>query len=364
MKKKNTKKILSCFLTASLLVASTVTSLANATENYEPINIVVDTSITLLEDSQEELFQTQFIPFTGTVKEINDYAAIEDSKMVFVEDEEGGIANFIISKDTYIVDDEEIELGDTITGYFDANALMIMIYPPQYDIKVAHIENQEQNVKFDRFNKDLVSSDNSLKLNIFEDTEIISQDGEAYEGEIADKNLVVIYGVSTRSIPAQTTPSKIVVIEDLNIDSENTETEEELEIEDNVEKEEYVLEEIKAIGEKEIVVNNDVINAPSAYINDQDTVMLPIRAIAEALGYDVKWDNTTKSVMIGNGISLTIGVDNYNYMRTAPIQLGTSPEIIDGRTFVPASFFKEVMRVNDVKITGLSIVISNIELLD
>lgn len=339
MKKKNTKKILSCFLTASLLAATTVTSLANVTEECIPINAIVDKDITSLENPEDTLFQNQFLSFTGAVKEINDYTAIEGSKIVFVESEEGGIANLIISKDTYIVGNEEIAIGDTVTGYYDANAPMIMIYPPQYNIEVVNIENQDQNVKFDKFDENLISSDNSLKLNVYEDTEIISQDGKAYEGEITDKNLVVIYGVSTRSIPAQTTPFKIIVIEDSNVDSEEIETEDYIEIG------EEISEENKVIAKKEIIAN-----APLAYTNDEDTVMLPLRAIAETLGYDVKWDNATKSVIIGKGISLTIGVDNYNYMKTAPIQLGTSPEIVGGRTFVPESFFKEVMRINDVNI--------------
>ncbi len=352
MNTKNTKKLLSCILTVSLLTLPSVSSLANAIEKYEPTNILVDTIPTSSEDSQDMLLQTYFMSFTGTVKDINDFKAIEGSKIVFVENEEGNIANLIISNDTYIVDNEEIALGNVITGYYDANAPMIMIYPPQYNIKVANIDNNEQNVKFDRFDKDLVSSDKSLKLNISKDTQIVSQDGKAFEGEITDKNLVVIYGISTRSIPAQTTPSKIVVIQEKNIDSKNTTAVD------------YASKESKTIDEKEIVVNNNVINAPSAYTNDQDTVMLPLRAIAETLGYDVKWDNLTKSVIIGRGISLTIGIDNYNYMKTAPIQLGTSPEIIDNKTFVPLSFFKEVMRINDVNIYDSSIVINDTELSD
>lgn len=351
MNTKNTKKLLSCILTVSLLTIPSVSSLANVTEDFETTNLLVDTITTSAEGFEDMLLQPSFMSFTGTIKEINDYKAIENSKIVLVENEEGIIANFILSNDTYIVDNEEIALGNVITGYYDANAPMIMIYPPQYNIKVANFYNQDQNVKFDKFDKDLVSSDNTLKLNISDDTQIVSQDGKTYEGEITDKNLVVIYGISTRSIPAQTTPSKIVVIQEKNVDTESTTTVE------------YTTNEIKAIGEKEIVVNSTVIDAPSAYTNDQDTVMVPLRAIAEALGYDVKWDDTTKSVLIGKGISLTIGIDNYNYMRTTPIQLGTSPEIIDSKTFVPLSFFKEVMRINGVNIKDSSIAINDTELL-
>jgi hypothetical protein len=71
---------------------------------------------------------------------------------------------------------------------------------------------RDQIVKYDVFDKDLISSDKSLKLNISDKTEIISQDGKAFEGELANRKLVVLYGVSSKSIPAQTNPSKVIVL--------------------------------------------------------------------------------------------------------------------------------------------------------
>ena len=87
--------------------------------------------------------------------------------------------------------------------------------------------------------------------------------------------------------------------------------------------------------------------------------MVPVRAIAENLGFDVSWEGKTKTVMLGKGISLTIGKDNYIYMKTAPIQLGTAPEIVDGKTFVPLSFFKDVLGMKTVNVSDSDIVISD-----
>ena len=36
---------------------------------------------------------------------------------------------------------------------------MIMIYPPQYSAEVVVVENERENVKFDYFNENLISSD-------------------------------------------------------------------------------------------------------------------------------------------------------------------------------------------------------------
>lgn len=157
--------------------------------------------------------QCKFNSFTGTVKKVTDFeGAKKEAKYVLVEDAEGREANIIVSKDTYIVNNEQIDVGTTITGFYDVNKPMLMIYPPQYNAEVVVINNNGQNVKVDRFDKNLVSFDKSLKLNISEDTEVILQNGKPFKGNLKNRKLVVIYGPSTRSIPAQTTPIKIIVL--------------------------------------------------------------------------------------------------------------------------------------------------------
>jgi len=59
--------------------------------------------------------------------------------------------------------------------------------------------------------------------------------------------------------------------------------------------------------------------------------MVPLRAIAEALGYKVTWNNETLSVTLDKDISLTIGEDNYISGDNAPIKLGTAPELTGER---------------------------------
>lgn len=56
-----------------------------------------------------------------------------------------------------------------------------------------------------------VSEDNSLAINIDEDTKIVDADGKEYKDSLDKKNLTVSYAVTTRSIPPQTTPIKVVV---------------------------------------------------------------------------------------------------------------------------------------------------------
>lgn len=338
----NYKKIFEgLMLSMTVISVSTISVLAANSGDLLNVDDMGKTEIMPLEGQISEEKQPYFNAFTGTVKEISDFEGIKGAKIISLENEEGMPANIIVTDSTYIVDNAEITVGAIVTGYYKGNAPMIMIYPPQYNTEVVVVHNEEQNVKVDIFDKELISSDNSLKLNIDDNSEIVLQDGKIFEGELADKKLVVSYDISTRSIPAQTVPAKIVVLFE--------ETEEEI---SNV---------IGDVSTMDIVVNNKKIKAPSAYTNEQGTVMVPLRAIAEALGFDVTWDGELKTIRVGKGISLTIEKDQYIYMKTPIIELGTAPELVEGTTFVPLKFFKEVVGMNNAYLFESQIIIDNEE---
>lgn len=134
------------------------------------------------------------------------------NKLVSVQSIDGNLVNFVVTPDTYFVDHVMVQVGDLVTGFYDANAPVPLIYPPQYQAIVMAINTPYQNVTVDYFNSQLVSSDNSLKLNIAPFTQILLENGQAFTGYPANRNLIVVYGPTTRSIPAQTTPYEIIVM--------------------------------------------------------------------------------------------------------------------------------------------------------
>lgn len=158
-----------------------------------------------------------FISFRGIVTQINDFLVGQNGesegcfKLMTVENGVGGIVNFVISPTTYFVNQEIVTVGDMITGYYDGNAPVPLIYPPQYRALIVVKENNYQNVKVDFFNNQLVSSDGELQLNLSPYTPILLTNGQPFSKNPANRNLIVIYGPTTRSIPAQTTPYKIIV---------------------------------------------------------------------------------------------------------------------------------------------------------
>ena len=69
-----------------------------------------------------------------------------------------------------------------------------------------------ENITFDYFNRNLVSSNNSLKLNPSRSTQILTFNGQSFQCRLGNQNLIVYYTNTTRSIPPQTTPSRIIVL--------------------------------------------------------------------------------------------------------------------------------------------------------
>lgn len=120
--------------------------------------------------------------------------------------------NLVVSVDTYFVDHVNIRPGDHIIAFYDALAPMPLIFPPQYRAIVIGKKSRRETIKVSHFNRNLISSDDSLRLNIGDRTEILLQNGQTFLGNIGNRNLVVVYGISTKSIPAITTPYQIIVL--------------------------------------------------------------------------------------------------------------------------------------------------------
>ena len=92
-------------------------------------------------------------------------------------------------------------------------------------------------------------------------------------------------------------------------------------------------------------------------VNGQDTgagacVMVPLRAVAEPLGFTVTWRDG--SVLVDNGVihtTVTIGVDQYCITTSneslvgmsAPFSLGTPPYVTNGVTYVPLGLFRALL---------------------
>lgn len=159
-----------------------------------------------------------FFSFYGTVTMISDFMTGQNGegegcyKLISVENGIGALVNFVVSPTTYFVDHVLVAVGDRITGYYDGDAPIPLIYPPQYQALVMVKDSPYQNVKVDYFNSQLESSDGRLRLNISPYTQIVLTNGQSFSKTPANRDLIVIYGPATKSVPAQTTPYRIIVL--------------------------------------------------------------------------------------------------------------------------------------------------------
>jgi len=134
------------------------------------------------------------------------------SRMVEVQDEEGGITNFFINTDTYVVGFETLYEGMRVTMFYNGNLPAPLIYPPQFIAAVVAPEKEGRMVAVGFFDQSLLASDRSLQLNLSPDTQIVTSNNQIFTGNLGGRILVVVYSNTTRSIPPQTTPQKIIVL--------------------------------------------------------------------------------------------------------------------------------------------------------
>ncbi len=94
-----------------------------------------------------------------------------------------------------------------------------------------------------------------------------------------------------------------------------------------------------------IFVNGTMLNADT-YV-EGNNVMLPLRAICEALDYEVGYDNESTMISLTRGahyITMYPTKDEYTFSKMAPVSLGIAPQLVDDRTYVPVSFVENILQ--------------------
>jgi len=300
-------KVVPFAMSALLIGGAVVAPTASANEGEAVVTNATDNN------EQNQQIQPIFIKITGTIENVEKR---KDSTYYTVKEDENTNV-FVVNDDTLVYDNtgKEVELqkGDKVTAYTYANKPMLMIYPPQYNPEVIIVETKEMGtVEVDFFNKELVNSDNTLKLNVGKETELLSLSGKKVKAEdLAEQHLLVFYTIATMSIPAQTPPSKVVVL-------------------DTIAQEPGEADPSKAAVQE--IINND-------FYEVEGTKMVPLRLIAEELGFKV--ESTGKGAIISKGAlsyTITRGQKEYGYNK-ALRYFKVAPALLEPtKTYVPVEF--------------------------
>lgn len=96
---------------------------------------------------------------------------------------------------------------------------------------------------------------------------------------------------------------------------------------------------------QDVVLNGVKLPTPLKLLNDQ-TKMVPLREMAEGLGYKVIWNGSTRSIELVKGavyITIDTRSNAYTFARRAPEALTKGATIIDGKTYVPVDFIENYL---------------------
>ncbi|MFJ7886529.1 stalk domain-containing protein [Lysinibacillus xylanilyticus] len=306
-------KVVPFAMSALLIGGAVVAPTASANEGEAVVTNATDNN------EQNQQVQPIFIKITGTIENVEKR---KDSTYYTVKEDENTNV-FVVNDDTLVYDNtgKEVKLqkGDKVTAYTYANKPMLMIYPPQYNPEVIIVETKEMGtVEVDFFNKELVNTDNTLKLNVGKETELLSLSGKKVKAEdLAEQHLLVFYTIATMSIPAQTPPSKVVVLDTIAQEPGETDPS-------------------KAAVQE--IINND-------FYEVEGTKMVPLRLIAEELGFKV--ESTGKGAIISKGAlsyTITRGQKEYGYNK-ALRYFKVAPALLEPtKTYVPVEFVEELMK--------------------
>lgn len=149
------------------------------------------------------------VPVIGTILNTTDMDCC--NRMVALRGEEG-MVNFIVGPETQVIDSRNLRPGMRVAAFYDSSLSIPMIFPPQYRAWLVTVLGRNEQITLKYFNGALLAQDNSLQLNIAEDTRIETINGQRFSCCIGGRTLLVYYTATTRSIPPQTTPRKVIVL--------------------------------------------------------------------------------------------------------------------------------------------------------
>ncbi len=174
-----------------------------------------------------------------------------------------------------------------------------------------HILEEVGTVQLDQFDENFLNKNKDLVINVNEETPIINLSGKQLTAtDIINKQVIIFYEYVLESYPMQTGPSKVIVLDP---------SDEEL---------------AKQIAE---IDNYDV----------NGVKMIPLRLIAEQLGYKVEF--TGDGAILSKGpvsFTITIGEKMYGYNKALKY-FAEEPTLLEyGKTYVPYEFLEFLLENN------------------
>jgi len=293
------------------------------------------------------LVTPEYRSFTGVVTDIT--TNLNDMPRIRVEYGEYGIMDFNVDHLTHIVG-AEIQIGDTVKGFYDTSVPVIMIWPPQYTARV--LVNAPQ----DGVDTAIVVNNQDFVLDITDATPIHFADGINVREALYGRTLEEVLNNRTLLITSDAEGIKSVVVlferavhlPGLGLDIDPLDP-----------GYGYAIEWEYNYG---ISVNDRMLDTLWHY--QDGGFFVPFRAVVNMLGYGntIEWLAETREVTVFNGThDIRIAIDSGRFMVGDVEMVLSHPAILVGSlTYVPFRFFSDVFGVSNAWMSAGQIFIDNI----
>lgn len=286
--KKNLTKVMALGMVMTVMAGTT--AFANET-------MLISANPTAIEEAAEA---SMYLTQNGTVTSI-EASETEGVSIVTIDNEMGGL-RFAVASNTIIIDRQDgfymtadqLEEGMAVSVVYDMNSPMGMSLPPFLGNVTAVVANADfSSMAVGHFDENLTDWNNKLQLNIDnETTPIANMQGSRIRlsaEDVKGQDALVFYDFTTRSIPAQTTPSFVLIL-----------------------------------GEQA---------APA--------VSVPLRETAEANGFEVKWQGKAKPILLTKGgVSMEVMLGDATFtVNGVEAEASFAAELKDGVMFVSSDIF-------------------------
>lgn len=329
-----------CAILAAMMAFSTVSTMTIfADEVQQKLPLIKELpEMKELEQNNKEM-ESQYMTKSGTIKSIEkekDYYTIS----VTQPDDEYGII-FTVSQNAFIVNSEngnfmtfdELKNDMNITAVIAKNAPMTMSLPPMTNA-VGLVVGEQNFAATGYFDEELTSKDitSMLQLNISEETKIVDMAGTKKiftQDDVKNQDCLVLYGITTRSIPAQTNPVFVMILDKQDI----------AEIEDGVVD---VIEAEELQPEQTPQPEQQTPPAVTEPLPLPEQSFVPLREIAENEGFTVTWTANDKPVLLQkDGVTIEITVGQKEYKKGEEVlQAEKAPELIQSKIYVSGNILK------------------------
>lgn len=323
--KKNWTKIMAVGMVMTMLGG--MTALAN-----EEGAVIAPAPTAKIEDVIAEAEDAMFLTQSGKVLSVEG-SETEGVSIVEIENEQGGL-RFALNANDLILDRKDgahLTVADLTEGMkvaviYDANGPMGLSLPPYLGKVTAVVANADAgSYEVGRFDAELTDLKHMLQLNIDPDSTVIADvrgtKQKLSAEDIKGQDALVFYDITTRSIPAQTSPSFVLIL---------SQNEEESAAEPTTE------------PTTEPVAEPTV--EPAVEPEMQAQILLPLRQAAVEKGYTVTWQGKEKPILLtkdGVSMEITLGSQDYVVDGDQVKKAAMPSELKNGVAYVSSDIFAE-----------------------